>query len=72
LLTRIGRSASRNRPREPCAVQAGGLDAEASYRHLDTGKVYGGNELMYVGLTLPITAGDFHSPLYRFRRVDAT
>lgn len=46
-----------------------GLDPEACYRDLDSGRVYGGDELMHIGLTLPFVQGDFQSLMMRFVRV---
>ncbi|MDP4163545.1 MAG: alpha-galactosidase, partial [Bacillota bacterium] len=43
-----------------------GLKRDSRYLHLDTGKVYGGDELMYAGITLPKEKGDFASVLWRF------
>lgn len=46
-----------------------GLDPAAQYRDLESGKVFGGDELLYVGLTVPVENGDFTSRFWRFRRV---
>ncbi|GGA27078.1 alpha-galactosidase [Paenibacillus physcomitrellae] len=46
-----------------------GLNPNYLYRHLDTGRVYGGDELMYNGITLPRLEGDFVSLFWRFEKV---
>lgn len=46
-----------------------GLDPLGEYQWMETGTVYGGDELMAVGLNLPMQHGDFVSLLWRFRRV---
>ena len=46
-----------------------GLDGEARYRELDSGRVYGGDELMQIGLPLPLVQGDYQSWMWRFQRV---
>ncbi|MFD0717355.1 GH36 C-terminal domain-containing protein [Paenibacillus sp. GCM10027626] len=38
-----------------------GLDPQRNYHHVDTGEVYGGDELMYAGIALPLQHGDFQS-----------
>ncbi|MBM4763540.1 alpha-galactosidase [Bacillus sp. B15-48] len=43
-----------------------GLHEDFLYQHVDNGKVYGGDELMNVGLTIPRTKGDFISFFWRF------
>jgi alpha-galactosidase len=46
-----------------------GLDAKARYRVEDSGIVYGGDQLMYVGLPIPRVRGDFQSSVWRLVRV---
>jgi alpha-galactosidase len=46
-----------------------GLNASARYRELDSGRVYGGDELMQIGLPLPLVQGDHQSWMWRFERV---
>jgi alpha-galactosidase len=46
-----------------------GLNPNSTYQHTETGKVYGGDELMYVGITIPMLKGDFTSIFWRFRTV---
>lgn len=46
-----------------------GLDGNARYRELDSGRVYGGDELMNIGLSLPLVQGDCQSWMWRFERV---
>lgn len=45
-----------------------GLDAEALYRNTATGQVYGGDELMYVGVVAPYEKEDFYSKLWVFEK----
>lgn len=61
---------------EPCGmhehIYLEGLDAEASYRDDETGKVYGGDELMNVGLTRVFNGEpntDFYSEVRVYRKV---
>jgi len=49
------------------SIKLKGLKAEQNYRNLETGEIYGGDELMYAGLALPPHSGDFQSQLFRFR-----
>jgi alpha-galactosidase len=44
-----------------------GLDPNLLYRHLDTGHVFDGDELMNCGITIPRMEGDFASLLWRFQ-----
>ncbi|MNU52115.1 Alpha-galactosidase [compost metagenome] len=46
-----------------------GLDPDSLYKHLETGEVYGGDELMNVGITLPGIKGDFISLFWRLKKV---
>ncbi|MDP4171958.1 MAG: alpha-galactosidase [Bacillota bacterium] len=48
-----------------------GLKRDSLYLHLDTGKVYGGDELMYAGIALPKEKGDFTSVLWRFVEISS-
>ena len=45
------------------------LDENAKYKILETNKVYGGDELMYIGLKLPDFNGDFKSKLWRIEKI---
>ncbi|UQZ32835.1 alpha-galactosidase [Paenibacillus sp. PK3_47] len=47
-----------------------GLNPTYVYRHHETGRIYGGDELMYAGLTLPAINGDYISLFWRFSRVE--
>ncbi|AIQ48657.1 alpha-galactosidase [Paenibacillus sp. FSL R7-0273] len=47
-----------------------GLNPAYVYRHHETCQVYGGDELMYAGLTLPVLTGDYASLFWRFSRVE--
>ena len=58
----------------PTLVKLRGLDAGRRYEIVETGEVYGGDELMNVGLSGPMPffgAGDGWSLLYTIRAVDA-
>lgn len=46
-----------------------GLEPNASYLDVETKAVYGGDELMYVGLNVPQLAGDYAAHLWRLRKV---
>lgn len=46
-----------------------GLDPKKRYKHIETGNVYGGDELMYAGMALPVQKGDFTSLLWRFTQM---
>ncbi|MDL4843225.1 alpha-galactosidase [Aquibacillus rhizosphaerae] len=46
-------------------IKLAGLDPEKDYRILETGEVYGGDELMNMGLNVPYPDHDFKSVMYR-------
>jgi alpha-galactosidase len=46
-----------------------GLDPTAKYRLVDSGVVYGGDQLMYAGLPIPRLQGDYQSFVWRIARV---
>jgi len=46
-----------------------GLEAEAEYREIESGEIYGGDELMNYGLRLPYLKGDFVSKIWRFKKI---
>lgn len=46
-----------------------GLDPSEQYRDLGSNKVFGGDELMYIGLTVPIENGDFISTIWHFKQI---
>ena len=48
-----------------------GLNPSYLYKDLETGRIYGGDELMYVGITLKRVKQDFVSKLWRFKRFKA-
>ena len=52
-----------------CLDFAMGLEADALYRDVDRGTVYGGDELMYSGISIPLNKQDFRSECYRFEKV---
>ncbi|RYL95034.1 alpha-galactosidase [Sporolactobacillus sp. THM7-4] len=45
-----------------------GLDSSALYENVATGEVFGGDELMHVGILIPAEKGDFRSYVLRFRK----
>ena len=45
-----------------------GLDKDAAYREMSTGMVYGGDELMYSGISVPYEKTDFYSRLWVFQK----
>lgn len=47
-----------------------GLDAHKKYQDQETGQVYGGDELMNVGLYAPIWHGDFQAKMYHFKAIE--
>jgi alpha-galactosidase len=56
------------RPNEmPPLVRLQGLDADRRYRVVETGEVFGGDELMLSGLCCPLGTGDAAALVYRLR-----
>lgn len=51
-------------------IRLKGLDPENEYRLIDSGKIYGGDELMFVGINIPDLHGDFQSVIWRFEAVN--
>ena len=51
----------------PPLLKLRGLDPRKDYRVLETGKTYGGEELMYLGLLCPLAQGDAASVLYTLK-----
>lgn len=47
-----------------------GLDENKKYLDIKSGKIYGGDELMYIGFTIPIVKEDFNSMRWIFKRLD--
>jgi alpha-galactosidase len=47
-----------------------GLDSDKNYRLLETGEVYGGDELMHAGINIPRMDGDFESMTWRLEVVE--
>ena len=59
------------RPNEvPPLIRLRGLDPARRYRVEQTGEVFGGDELMRVGLCCPFERGDAASLLYHIKAVD--
>ncbi|RYM02893.1 alpha-galactosidase [Sporolactobacillus sp. THM7-7] len=46
-----------------------GLDPDALYENIATGDIFGGDELIHVGVTVPIEKGDFRSYVWRIRKI---
>ena len=46
-----------------------GLNPDFSYINLDTKEIFGGDELMNVGVTIPRVKQDFHSIKWNFKRI---
>lgn len=46
-----------------------GLEEDAQYENTETGEIYGGDELMYSGISIPLVKQDFRSECFRFRRL---
>ncbi|WP_455931078.1 alpha-galactosidase [Priestia aryabhattai] len=57
---------------EPAApirtIKFKGLNLDYVYQNVETGELFGGDELMNVGITLPIIKQDFLSLFWRFKR----
>jgi alpha-galactosidase len=51
-------------------VNIRGINPDYKYRLDDSTYIYGGDELMYVGLSIPELSGDFTSLMYHFKVVD--
>ncbi len=68
LFTLVRARAVPNTP--PRLVRLRGLDPARSYRIDETGEVFGGDELMQVGLCCPLPMGDAASLLYALEAVD--
>ena len=47
-----------------------GLDPEGDYMDTESQKVYGGDELMQIGVTVPLVKEDFHAFVIHLKRVD--
>ena len=47
-----------------------GLDPEGDYMDTESQKVYGGDELMQIGVTVPLVKEDFHTFVIHLKRVD--
>lgn len=46
-----------------------GLEAEADYKEINSGEIYGGDELMNYGIKAPFLKRDFESKVWRFKKV---
>ncbi|RCW62406.1 alpha-galactosidase [Halanaerobium sp. ST460_2HS_T2] len=54
-------------PREQ-KLRLKGLDADQEYKELESGEIYGGDELMNYGIKVPHLKGDFSSVVWRFKK----
>ncbi len=54
----------------PPLIRLQGLDPNRRYRVAETGEVFGGDELMRIGLCCPFTQGDGAALLYRLKAAD--
>ena len=60
-----------SRPASPIQIMRfKGLERDGYYKDLDTGMIYGGDELMYSGISIPLHKQDFRSKCYHFWKVD--
>ena len=50
-------------------IRLQGLDADKMYRHVQTGKVYGGDMLMYRGIRVNYKMEDFATEVMEFEQV---
>lgn len=58
-----------SQPNEPLySLRLKGLNPDFLYQHIETGMDYGGDELMYSGISIPQLKGDFMSVLWRFTK----
>ena len=46
-----------------------GLESEADYKNMEDGQIYGGDELMEAGVTVPLVKEDFHAYTFRFKKL---
>ena len=46
-----------------------GLDPDGVYRDQESGILYGGDELMYCGISVPLKKQDFRGECFRFMRI---
>lgn len=49
-------------------VKYKGLNPDFIYKNIETGELFGGDELMYVGITFPRKKQDFTSQFWRFKK----
>ncbi|HFI0596294.1 TPA: GH36 C-terminal domain-containing protein [Streptococcus suis] len=50
-------------------IKLAGLDSESFYENIESGEVFGGDELMFSGLSFERVRTDFHSWLKIFKKV---
>ncbi|MNP64054.1 hypothetical protein D3C76_1595220 [compost metagenome] len=46
-----------------------GLDLQADYRFIGGSEIFGGDALMYAGISVGAQPGDYHSEFFRLERV---
>src|SRR5699024_9765318 len=47
-----------------------GLDADSDYQNADTGEIFSGDELMKIGITVPLIKEDFHVFFLHFQKME--
>ncbi|GIM29813.1 alpha-galactosidase [Clostridium polyendosporum] len=52
------------------SIKLRGLDPNGKYRLISEDSIFGGDELMYVGLNMPELRGDYQGTMFRFEKVD--
>ena len=50
-------------------VKLKGLDAGADYKEINSGEIYGGDELINYGIRIPYLKEDFSSKVWRFKKI---
>jgi alpha-galactosidase len=55
-------------PREQM-IKLKGLDTDSDYKELNSGNIYGGDELMNYGIKIPYLKEDFSSKVWRFQMI---
>lgn len=50
-------------------IKLKGIDVNSEYKLMDDERVFGGDELMYVGLNIPDLQGDFQSYAWKFKKL---
>ena len=53
-----------------CLFKLNYLNSDFDYYEVNTNKIYGGDELMNVGLSIPLVKNDFHAFEFHLKKVD--